>query len=257
MSAPDPSGTGPADTSETPAPPARVLLGAIDVDTVRSRLVTLRELLAAAASRAGRDGGPEVLVASKYFEPVVIPDLIAAGATLLGENRAELIAPKQEAAGAATAQWDFIGELQSRKAASLAPHVARIHTLASDSAVRKLHAYAEQGGAVPELLVQVNVAGEVNKGGVDPDALAALLEAAAGLPVRGLMTMPPLAGSPDDSRRWFAALRELAATHGLEQLSMGTSQDAVVAAEEGATVVRIGGILHDDAAWARLQATHG
>lgn len=243
------------------APPTRVLLDAIDVDEVRRRLTVLREVLAAAAKRGGRAEPPQVLVASKYFEPSVIPDLIAAGATLLGENRAELIEPKQAAAAAAPdappIQWDFIGELQSRKAAALAPQVARIHTLASASAVRKLSAHAAGGGAVPELLIQVNVAGEVAKGGVEPDGLGALLAAAESLPVCGLMTMPPLAGSPDDSRRWFAALRTLAEAHGLDQLSMGTSQDAVVAAEEGATVVRIGGILHDAAAWARLEATHG
>lgn len=256
-------------SADGPAPPARVLLTAIDATVIADRLRTLAELLSAAATRGGRSAGPEILVASKYFDPAVIPALIGAGATLLGENRAELIAPKQAAAaeaaaeteadatGSAPVQWDFIGELQSRKAAALAPQVARIHTLASESAVRRLADHADAGGVVPELLVQVNVAGEVVKGGVAPDDLPALLEAAGDLPVRGLMTMPPVAPTPDDSRRWFAALRELAAEHGLAQLSMGTSQDAVVAAEEGATVVRIGGILHDDDAWARLTAEHG
>lgn len=244
-----------------PAPPSRTLLTEIDAAEVRSRLDTLRELLDAAANQAGRDRGPEILVASKYFDPSVMPDLIFAGATLLGENRAEVIEEKQQAAGDLAARWDFIGELQSRKVAAIAPLVSRIHTVAGDSAARKLQALAQaqaQGGdvGVPDLLVQVNVAGEVGKGGVAPDALPALLDALGGLPVKGLMTMPPLAGAPADSRRWFAALRELAATHGLADLSMGTSQDAVVAAQEGATVVRIGGILTGGAAWERLLAAH-
>ena len=160
------------DSSPSPQPPpARVLLTSIDAAKVRARLEALRELLAAAAVRGGRDAPPEVLVASKYFEAAAIPDLIRAGATLLGENRAELIEPKQATAreaGAPASQWDFIGELQSRKAVGLASQVSRIHTLASASAIRKLAAYAAEGGTMPELLIQVNVAGEVAKGGVAP-----------------------------------------------------------------------------------------
>lgn len=241
-----------------PTPPARVLLTEIDGSLVARRLGELRELLAAAASSAGRATAPEVLVASKYFDPVAIPALVRAGATLLGENRADALCPKQAAAPAdVQVQWDYIGELQSRKAVAIAAQVARIHTVASESAVRKLRKAADDGAEFPELLIQVNVAGEVAKGGVEPSALPALLDAAAGLPVRGLMTMPPLAAEPSGSARWFAALRELAAAHGLEQLSMGTSQDAVVAAAEGATVVRIGGLLTSDAAWDALQRQHG
>lgn len=234
-----------------PTPPARTLLTAIDTEMVRARLLELRERLTAAAAPGG-NAPPEVLVASKYFDASVMPDLIAAGATLLGENRADALPAKQASAGATPVQWDYIGELQSRKAKEIAPLVQRIHTLASASAARKLQSHAADGGTVPELLIQVNVAGETGKGGVDPSQVPALLDAAAGLPVRGLMTMPPLAANPADNRRWFAALRELATAHGLTQLSMGTSQDAIVAAEEGATVVRIGGLLTSDDAWAHL-----
>lgn len=238
-----------------PIPPERRRLSTVDVAVVGARLAELREALAAAASDAGRPQGPEVLVASKYFEPEAIPALVQAGATLLGENRADVLAAKQATVPAGSVQWDYIGELQSRKVKDLAPQVSRIHTLASESAVRRLHALAESGAAVPELLVQVNVAGEAGKGGVAPTELPALLEAAAGLPVRGLMTMPPLATGPDDSRTWFGALRELAEQHRLTQLSMGTSQDALVAAAEGATVVRVGGLLTSDDAWQRLFPT--
>lgn len=245
----------------TPQPPTRVLLTSIDEAVVGGRLAELREMLAAASRDAGQTTPPEVLVASKYFDPVAIPALVRAGATLLGENRADQLAPKRSALATADAasgvRWDYIGELQSRKARDIAAQVDRIHTLASASAARKLSAAQDAGDRVPELLIQVNVAGEAGKGGVDPAELGELLDAAAGLPVVGLMTMPPLAGSPDDSRRWFAALRDLAGTHGLAQLSMGTSQDAVVAAAEGATVVRIGGLLTSDDAWSALRRAHG
>lgn len=245
----------------TPAPPARVLLTEIDETAVGARLAELREMLAAASASAGRPAPPEVLVASKYFDPSAVPTLVAAGATLLGENRADQLAPKQAAVAATpdapAVQWDYIGELQSRKARELAGQVSRIHTLASGSAARKLRAAHDDGVQIPQLLVQVNIAGETGKGGVEPDALDPLLDAAAGLPVVGLMTMPPLAGTPDDSRRWFTALRELAVSRGLEHLSMGTSQDAVVAAAEGATVVRIGGLLTSDDAWNALLRAHG
>lgn len=236
----------------TPVPPERRRLTHVDVAVVGDRLAHLRAALTQAADAAGRPDAPEVLVASKYFEPEAIPALVEAGATLLGENRADVLAAKQATIPAAAAQWDYIGELQSRKVKDLVGHVARIHTLASESAVRRLQAIAERGEALPDLLVQVNVAGEAGKGGIAPNELSAFLDAAAGLPIRGLMTMPPLASGPDDSRRWFAALRELAAQHGLRELSMGTSQDALVAAEEGATVVRVGGLLTSDDTWRRL-----
>lgn len=233
-------------------PPRRVLIEHVDGALIAGRLRELRERIAAATPVGATP--PEVLVASKYFAPSAIADLIDAGGTLLGENRAEVIAGKQAAAEGRTVQWDFIGELQSRKAAALAPLVQRIHTLASASAARKLQAVAERGEAVPRLLVQVNVAGEPGKGGIAPGELPELLEAAGGLPVTGLMTMPPLAGRAEDNRRWFAALRALADRHGLTECSMGTSQDVLVAAQEGATVVRVGGLLTDDGAWARLSA---
>ncbi len=124
-----------------------------------------------------------MLVASKYFEPPAIPDLIRAGATLLGENRAEVIAAKQAAAPDGIAvQWDFIGELQSRKVGAIAAQVRRIHTLASESALRRLRAILDDGGRIPDLLVQVNVAEEEGKGGLLPRALPAFLEAAEGCP---------------------------------------------------------------------------
>jgi uncharacterized pyridoxal phosphate-containing UPF0001 family protein len=136
--------------------------------------------------------------------------------------------------------WDFIGALQSRKVRAVLPHVRYIHSVASDSALRQLERFGDQR---TEILVEVNVSGEEGKAGVPPGGLASFLERS---PVRvvGLMTMPPVATDPEQSRPYFAALRELAERHGLRHLSMGTSQDYVVAVEEGATIVRLGTTLY-------------
>ena len=132
--------------------------------------------------------------------------------------------------------WDFIGQLQSRKVKLVAPLVRLIHSVGTDSVLTQLERHAPPG---LEVLVAVNVAGEEGKGGVAPDDLDAFIERCP-VTVAGLMTMPPLADEPGDSRRWFAALRELAQARALRRLSMGTTQDFEVAVEEGATIVRIG-----------------
>jgi uncharacterized pyridoxal phosphate-containing UPF0001 family protein len=120
------------------------------------------------------------------------------------------------------------------------PHVRYVHSVASDSALEQL---GRHGTEATEILVEVNVAGESGKSGIAPAELPAFLERC---PVRvvGLMTMPPIAPDPEASRPHFVALRELAAEHGLEHLSMGTSQDFVVAVQEGATIVRLGTSLY-------------
>lgn len=204
------------------------LIDDLDVDVVRENLQRVR---------AEVGDGCEVLVAVKYVPAVLMPALAEAGVTLVGENRAQEIAPKQAAAPGLT--WDFIGQLQSRKVRHVLPLVRLVHSVGSDSALREL---AKHGTPETEVLLEVNVAGEEGKGGFAPADLPRVLEAA---PVRvaGLMTMPPLAERAEDSRRWFAALAQLAADHGLRELSMGTSQDYAVAAQEGATIVRIGQTL--------------
>ena len=182
-----------------------------------------------------------VLAATKYVPLEEIGTLAEAGITLAGENRAQDLVAKQERHPELT--WDFIGQLQSRKVRQIVHHVRCIHSVASDSALEQL---ARHGTPQTRILVEVNVAEEPGKAGVLPRDLDAFLDrAAAGpCPVTGLMTMPPLAREPDDSRRWFAALRELAHARGLEELSMGTTQDYAVAAREGATIVRIGSRLY-------------
>ena len=198
----------------------------------------VRENLAAVRAEIGRDD-VEILAAVKYVPLEELGALVEAGITHVGENRAQDLVAKAETAAGAELTWDFIGQLQSRKVKQILPHVRLIHSLASDSALGQLERHAADG---TEVLVEVNVAGEEGKGGVAPAELDAFIERC---PVRvsGLMTMPPFAERAEDSRRWFAALAQMAADRGLERLSMGTTQDFAVAAEEGATIVRIGSQL--------------
>jgi pyridoxal phosphate enzyme (YggS family) len=212
------------------------LIRGLGAEVVRSNLARIREEI----QSAGRDPNEvEVLAAVKYLPVEELGALADAGIQLLGENRARELSQKAEAyPGRFT--WDFIGALQSRKVKSVLPYVRYIHSVASDSALTQLgrHATPET-----EVLVEVNIAGDEGKAGIAPGELDPFIDRC---PVRvvGLMTMPPLADDPEQSRRHFAALRELAAHHHLRHLSMGTSQDYLVAVEEGATIVRLGNVLY-------------
>jgi uncharacterized pyridoxal phosphate-containing UPF0001 family protein len=185
----------------------------------------------------------ELLAAIKYVAGDDLPLLAEAGITLVGENRAQELTAKHAAHGALF-EWDFIGQLQSRRVREIVPYVRLIHSVASESALRELARHRERARPDLRILIEVNVAGEPGKAGVAPEQLGAFV-ARSPVPVAGLMTMPPLAAAPRENRRWFAALRALADEHALEHLSMGTSQDYVVAVEEGATIVRIGTSLYD------------
>jgi PLP dependent protein len=212
------------------------LIRGLTAERVRSNLAEVDERIAAAAARAGRAPGEVELVAAvKYVPAQELGALAQAGVRVAGENRAQDLQAKVAAYGDAFA-WDFIGHVQSRKVRDIAPLVRLIHSVSSDSVLEQLRRHAP-----PQLrvLVEVNVAGEEHKGGIAPDDLDPFI-ARCPVAVAGLMTMPPLAREPEDSRRWFAALRELADTRGLRELSMGTTQDFEVAVEEGATIVRIG-----------------
>ncbi len=186
----------------------------------------------------GRDG-VEILAATKYVALEELGALAEAGITLVGENRAQDLQVKHAALGEAFT-WDFIGQLQSRKVKTVLPLVRYVHSVCTDSALAQLQ---KHGTPETRILVEVNVAGEEDKSGVAPADLGDFI-ARSPVEVVGLMTMPPLAQRPEDSRRWFAALAELAADHGLSELSMGTTQDFAVAAQEGATIVRIGTRLY-------------
>lgn len=201
-----------------------------DPDRIRTNLERVRE-------RAGPE--VEVLAATKYVPADEMGALATAGVTLVGENRLQDLEAKQERWEDAFA-WDFIGTLQSRKAKLIVARVRLIHSLCTDSALAQL---TRHGTLETEVLVEVNVAGEESKAGVAPERLGEFI---ARCPVRvvGLMTMPPFTQDPEASRPHFARLAELAAEHGLERLSMGTSQDWEVAVEEGATIVRLGTALY-------------
>ena len=207
---------------------ARLITG-LEVDVVRENLRAIQEEVGP---------GVEVLAATKYVAREEIGVLVEAGVRVFGENRAQDLAAKH--ADHPELTWDFIGQLQSRKVKQVLPLVRYIHSVATDSALEQL---GKHGTPDTKVLVEVNIAREPGKAGVDPDELPAFLERCP-VPVVGLMTMPPLAQRPEDNARWFAALRELAERHGLRELSMGTSQDYAVAAREGATIVRIGARLY-------------
>ncbi len=212
------------------------LIRGLRAERVRENLEHVR----AEISAAGRDPREvQILAAVKYLALEELAVLAEAGIELLGENRAQELAAKAAAhPGAFT--WDFIGQLQSRRVRQVLPHVRYIHSVASDSVLRQLSRHASP---TTEVLVEVNVGGEPGKSGIRPSELSSFL-ARCPVNVVGLMTMPPPVTTPEASRPHFAALRELAAGHGLVQLSMGTSQDYVVAVQEGATIVRLGAILY-------------
>ena len=192
-------------------------------DEIRERLGRIQEQV-----------GPTVTVvaATKYVALNEMAALLEAGITVVGENRAQDLEQKHAEFGDAF-RWHFIGHLQSNKVKVVNRICELVHSLDSDSAARKLEVPA---------LVQVNLAGEQSKSGVPPEEIGGYLS----YDVRGLSTMPPAASTPEQSRAWFAQLRGLAAEHGLHDLSMGTTQDFLVAAEEGATHVRVGSVLFRD-----------
>jgi uncharacterized pyridoxal phosphate-containing UPF0001 family protein len=206
------------------------LIRGLEADRIRANLERVRE-------RASPE--VEILAATKYVPLDEMGALAEAGVELVGENRLQDLEAKRERwADAFT--WDFIGNLQSRKVKRILPLVRLIHSVATESALAQLGRHAPPD---TEALVEVNVAGEERKGGVDPAELGAFI---ARCPVRvvGLATMPPFTENPEESRPHFARLAELAAEHGLERLSMGTSQDWEVAVEEGATILRLGTALY-------------
>jgi uncharacterized pyridoxal phosphate-containing UPF0001 family protein len=205
-----------------------------DPQRVRMNLERVRERIAAAGGDPAR---VEVCAAVKYVPATALGALAEGGVALVGENRVQDLLEKQ-ALYAERFEWDFIGNLQSRKVREVAPVVRLIHSVASDSALRALERHLAR-----EVLVQVNVAGETSKGGVAPEALGDFI-ARCPVPVGGLATMPPAVERPEDNRRHFARLADLAAEHGLGRLSMGTSQDFDVAVAEGATIVRLGSVLY-------------
>jgi uncharacterized pyridoxal phosphate-containing UPF0001 family protein len=197
----------------------------------------IRANLEAAREKVGPD--VEILAAIKYVPVEELGALAEAGVKLVGENRQQELAAKRERWGD-TFEWDFIGNLQSRKVKLLLPETRLIHSVATTSALEQL---GRHGGPDTEVLIEVNVAAEASKAGFAPAGIGEVI-ATAPVRITGLMTMPPFSQDPEDSRPHFARLAELAAEHGMSRLSMGTSQDYEVAAQEGATIVRLGTTLY-------------
>jgi hypothetical protein len=215
------------------------LVHGLTAELVHANLERVREAIAG----TGRDPQEvEILAAVKYVPLEELAALAEAGVTVVGENRAQDL-KRKVAAGPPGLTWDFIGHLQSRKVSDVVPLVRYIHSVASDSVLAQL---ARHGTAQTRVLVEVNVAGEEGKSGIAAGELAGFLERCP-VAVVGLMTMPPQVARAEDNRRHFAALAELAAEHGLAQLSMGTSQDYLIAVQEGATIVRLGTTLYESA----------
>jgi hypothetical protein len=202
------------------------LIHGLEANRIRANLDRVRE-------RVGPD--VEILAATKYVPPDELAVLAEAGVELVGENRLQDMEEKRERYGDAFT-WDFIGNLQSRKVKRILPLVRLIHSVASDSALEQLGRHGDES-------TEVLVAGEESKGGVAPAELGAFIERCP-VSVVGLMTMPPFSTDPEASRPAFARLAELAADHDLSRLSMGTSQDWVVAVDEGATIIRLGTELY-------------
>ena len=201
----------------------------LDVERVRSNLARIRE-------QTGPD--VEILAAAKYIRTEDMGVLADAGVEVVGENRLQDLEEKQQR-WEERFTWDFIGNLQSRKVKRIVPRVRLIHSVATDSVLEQL---GRHGDAGTEVLVEVNLSGEQDKGGIEPSGLDEFIERCP-VKVSGLMTMPPFTEDPEASRPYFARLAELASDRGLGRLSMGTSQDWPVAVQEGATIVRLGSLL--------------
>ena len=219
---------------------------------IGGRLAVIRDRMAAAARSAGRDPSTIRLVAvSKTFPVDAIREAYAAGQRDFGENRVQEVLQKITSAADLEIRWHLLGHLQTNKARKAGPAFAAIHSVDTVELLEKIDAAAADAGQTPELLIQVDLAGETTKFGASPDDVPRLFDAAASCRaarVSGLMTLPPVPESPEDARPWFRRLRGLrdqwlaagVPAPMLQELSMGMSADFEVAIHEGSTIVRVG-----------------
>ncbi len=222
------------------------------MSSIASRLAGIRERIAAAARSAGRDPSSVRLVAvSKTFPIDSIREAFAAGQRDFGENRVQEALQKIASATDLEIRWHLLGHLQTNKARKAGPAFAAIHSVDSIELLHKIDAAAVDAGRTPELLIQVDLAGEATKFGAAPGEVPRLFDAAASCRaarLTGLMTLPPVPESPEDARPWFRRLRGLrdewlasgVPASMLGELSMGMSADFEVAIQEGSTMVRVG-----------------
>jgi len=216
------------------------------------RLTAVRQRITSAAQSAGRNPSAIQLVAvSKTFPIEAVQEAYAAGQRLFGENKVQEGLEKISAFNPPDIRWHLLGHLQTNKAKKAAPAFAMIESVDSVELLQRIDRAAAEAGATPELLIQIDLAGEATKFGARPKEATAILEAAAQCTagrVVGLMTVPPIAAQPEDARPWFRQLRELrdawlasgVPAPMLRELSMGMSGDFEVAVQEGATIVRVG-----------------
>ena len=219
---------------------------------IGGRLAVIRDRMAAAARSAGRDPSTIRLVAvSKTFPVDAIREAYAAGQRDFGENRVQEVLQKITSAADLEIRWHLLGHLQTNKARKAGPAFAAIHSVDTVELLEKIDAAAAEAGRTPELLIQVDLAGETTKFGASPEDVPRLFDAAASCRaarVSGLMTLPPVPESPEDARPWFRRLRGLrdqwlaagVPAPMLQELSMGMSADFEVAIHEGSTIVRVG-----------------
>jgi PLP dependent protein len=220
--------------------------------SISDRLSQIRSRIAAAAEAAGRDPSSIRLVAvSKTFPIEAVREAYAAGQRDFGENRVQQGLQKIGETTDLTIRWHLLGHLQTNKARKAGPAFAMVQSVDSVELIQKLDAAAHDTGRTPELLIQVDLAGEATKFGVAPGEVPRLFEAAGACraaAVVGLMTLPPVPDTPEDARPWFRRLRHLrdewlaagVPASMLRELSMGMSGDFEVAVQEGATIVRVG-----------------
>lgn len=220
-------------------------------DEIKTNILNIRESIAAAATRAGRDPGTiQLMAVSKTVEPNRIRQALDAGITLLGENYVQEAREKIPAVGR-PAEWHMIGHLQTNKVKYVVNLFDWIHSVDRLELARELDKRAGQHSRRLNVLIEVNVSGEASKNGAVPKQVLELVRQISVLPnlsVRGLMTMPPYSDDPENSRPYFIALRQLrdeivsAALPGISmaELSMGMTDDFEVAIEEGATIIRVG-----------------
>ncbi len=215
---------------------------------IAGNVAAVRERIAAAAARAGRDVNDVCLIAVAKTKPAALVEAaIAAGVRDIGENYVQEAVGKRAAVAGDGVRWHLIGHLQRNKAARAVEVFDVIHTIDSAALAVALARHARERGRAVPVLVEVNIGAEASKSGVAPEALPGLLDAIAQTEVRvdGLMTIPQ-PGDPEDARRQFRRLRALAQAAGLRELSMGMSDDFEIAVEEGATMVRVGRAIFGD-----------
>jgi len=220
--------------------------------SIADRLAEVRGRIAAAALSAGRDPSSVRLIAvSKTFPIEAVREAFAAGQRDFGENKVQEALQKIDGSADLSIRWHLLGHLQTNKARKAAPAFAMIQSVDSIELLNKLDRAAEESGHSPELLVQVDLAGEATKYGASPAEVPRLFEAAAACRaarIVGLMTLPPVPDTPEEARPWFRRMRDLrqewlasgVPDSMLRELSMGMSGDFEVAIQEGATMVRVG-----------------